>query len=59
MIYIDDVGTIGRNFHQYLYWKFFARDVLGHSEWVINTSNDQVPAQDTILWGSVVDTRTL
>ena len=59
VIYINDVGTIGRNFQQCLYWKFFARDVLGHAGWVINTSKDEIPAQDNILLGSVVDTRTI
>ena len=59
MVYIDDLGTIGRTFHQCLYLKFFARYVLGRAGWVINTSKDQEPAQDNILLGSVKDTKKL
>ena len=32
---------------------------MGHAGWVINTSKDQIPAQDNILSGSVVDTKTM
>ena len=59
MVYIDDIGTVGKNFQACLYWKFFARDVLGRAGWVINTSKDQIPAQDNISLGSVVDTKAI
>ena len=56
---INDIGTVGRNFQECLYWKFLARDVLGRAGWVINTSKDQIPAQDNVLLGSVVDTKSM
>ena len=59
IIYINDIGTIGKNFQECLYWKFFARDVLGCAGWVINTSKDQIPAQDNVLLGAVVDTKAM
>ena len=59
IFYIDDLGTLGRSYLECLYWKYFARDVLGRAEWVINTLKDQEQAQDNILLGSVVDTINL
>ena len=56
IFYIDDLGTLGRSYLQCLYWKYFARDVLGRAGWVINMAKDQEPAQDDTLLGSVVDT---
>ena len=56
IFYIDDSGKLGRSHLEWLYWKYFARDVLGRAGWVINTVKDQEPAQDNILLGSVVDT---
>ena len=59
IFYIDNSGTLGRSYFECLYWKYFARDVLGRAEWVINTLKDQEQAQDNILLGSVVDTINL
>ena len=57
--YIDDLGTLGRLYYECLYWKLFARDVLGRAGWVINTVKDQEPVQVDILLGSMVDTLDL
>ena len=33
--------------------------MLGRAGWVVNTSKDQIPAQDNVLLGSVVDTKAM
>ena len=40
VIYIDDSGTLGRDFFQCLCWKFFARDVMGRAGWIVNVIKD-------------------
>ena len=59
VIYMANLGTVAQEYHQTLYWKFMARDILGRAGWVINEKKDQLPSQSNVLLGSVCDTLEL
>ena len=59
IIYIDDLGTVASDYLRAVYWKNFARDILGRAGWIINTKKEQTPSQSNVLLGSVCDTLAL